>query len=128
VASVFWATRARGQRQLPEGSLLPVLGEAESIQAHIRVLRQKARQAFTPTAAWCDDAMQCLDHHGLRIKTRRVLKLSRQVPGCNRFDGVDAIPQPLMVCRQIAHIGQRVQPQPQHAAIKAERLGKGRRP
>jgi len=61
VASVFWATRARGQRQLPEGSLLPVLGEAESIQAHIRVLRQKARQAFTPTAAWCDDAMRTSD-------------------------------------------------------------------
>jgi len=50
-----------GNDSCQRGWLLPVLWEAESVQAHIRVLRQKARQAFTPTAAWCDDAMRTSD-------------------------------------------------------------------
>ena len=59
------------------------------------------------------------------IRRGRVLQVSGLVPGGNRFDGVGAIPQPLVVRSQITDIGQRMQPRAQHGPIEAEGLGDG---
>ena len=85
----------------PNGPLLPPLGEAQPVKAHLRVLCQQVGQSLAPEATGRDDAKQGFYHHGLGIKACRVLQVSGQVPGGNRFDGVGANPQPLVVRSQI---------------------------
>ena len=84
----------------PNGPLLPPLGEAQPVKAHLRVLCQQVGQSLGPEATGRDDAKdakQGFYHHGLGIKACRVLQVSGLVPGGNRFDRVGAIPQPLVV-------------------------------
>lgn len=120
-----WAAIKKSAR--PNGPLLPPLGEVQPVKAHLRVLCQQVGQSLAAEATGRDDAKQGFYHHGLGItlKACRVLQVSGLVPGGNRFDGVGAIPQPLVVRSQIADIGQRMQPRAQHGPIEAEGLGDG---
>ena len=88
----------------PNGPLLPPFGEAQPVNAHLRVLCQQVGQSLAPEATGRDDAKQGFNHHGLGIKACRVLQVSGLVPGGNRFDGVGAIPQPLVVRSQITDV------------------------
>lgn len=122
----FWVIPDGGwgqERSPPDCSLLPPFGKAQSVRAHAWMLRHQIGQTLCPAALWCNNTKQCLNYDGLRIKTRRILKVGGQVPGGDRFDGVDAVPESLVMRGQVAHIGQCMQPRTEDGAVQAEGLG-----